>query len=186
VPAVVRAMTAAHQVRSGEVSCVIVGPAAEASGAPAQVASSLADARDALALARSGPGGCTQGPPVITVASLAMELHLSRLPDGEALDRMIAQLIGPLADWDLRHGTNLLGTLEAHLRHGCSPTRTAKALFLGRHSVYQRLQRIESLLGCDVNDPDMHAGLLLAACAARLRTQPRGQLRSQGSAEIGP
>ena len=59
-------------------------------------------------------------------------------------------------------------TLEVHLRNGCSPTRTAALLHVGRQSLYQRLERIESLLGTPVGDPGMHTELLLAACAHRL------------------
>ncbi|HEY5833016.1 helix-turn-helix domain-containing protein [Streptomyces sp.] len=59
-------------------------------------------------------------------------------------------------------------TLEVHLRNGCSPTRTAALLHVGRQSLYQRLERIESLLGLPVADPDSHGELLLAACAHRL------------------
>jgi PucR family transcriptional regulator, purine catabolism regulatory protein len=170
VAAVLRAMTAAHQVRSGEVSHVIVGPGARVGGAPAQVARSVTDARDALTLVRSVPGYPRRNPCVVTAGSMAMELHLSRLRDTDGLDRMIAELIGPVVGWDQQHRASLVATLEVHLRHGCSATRTAEALYLGRHAVYQRLERIESLLGCAISDPDMHAGLLLAACAARMRS----------------
>jgi DNA-binding PucR family transcriptional regulator len=55
-----------------------------------------------------------------------------------------------------------------HLRHGCSPTRTAALLHVGRQSLYQRLERIESLLGVPVADPEAHAELLLATAAHRV------------------
>ena len=57
-----------------------------------------------------------------------------------------------------------------HLRHGCSPTRTAAALHIGRQSCYQRLDRIAVLLGYSVDDPEHHGGLILAAAAHRLTT----------------
>ena len=165
------ALAAAHQARPVDVSWVVAGPPVEAGSAPTLLAQSLADARDALALTASVPGCGLEQPPVRTTRSLALELHLSRLADNPALDRMITELIGPLISWDQQHRTSLLDTLEVHLRHGCSPTRTAQALYLGRHSVYQRLERIESLLACCVSDPDLHAGLLLATCAVRVRSQ---------------
>lgn len=58
--------------------------------------------------------------------------------------------------------------MEVHLRHGCSPTRTAALLHIGRQSLYQRLERIELLLGAPVTDPELHAELLVAACAHRI------------------
>jgi purine catabolism regulator len=46
-------------------------------------------------------------------------------------------------------------------------------LHLGRQSLYQRIERIESLLGHPCDDPDLHASLLLAACAHRLSAASR-------------
>lgn len=66
------------------------------------------------------------------------------------------------------HPSDLVHTLEVHLRNGCSPTRTAALLHVGRQSLYQRLERIESLLGLPVADPEAHGELLFAACAHRL------------------
>lgn len=171
VSAVADALTSAHQAQVGDVINVVVGPAGDVAGAPACLTRSLTDARDAMALTTSRTGSEHGRPsPVITTRSIAMELHLSRLGDPQALDRLGTELVGPLIAWDQRHPASLLYTLEMFLRHGCSPTRTAEALYLGRHSVYQRLQRIESLLGLSVSDPQLHAGLLLGAVAARMRT----------------
>lgn len=168
VSAVHRALTEALQTRSEDESCTTVGPAVRADSPPAEIARSLIDARDAVVLARSTPS-FREWPAVVTTLSVAMELQISRLADQVSLQQIIHEMLGPLIRWDQRHHTGLVNTLEVHLRHGCSPTRTAAALYLGRHSVYQRLERIESLLGISVDDPDLHSGLLLAACAARVR-----------------
>jgi PucR family transcriptional regulator, purine catabolism regulatory protein len=176
VSAVAAALTTAHQAQVGDVTRVMVGPAGQMADAPACIARSLIDARDAMTFTPRNVDSDHGSPSVVvTTRSLAMELHLSRLPDAQALELLGAELVGPLITWDKRHPTSLLQTLETYLRHGCSPTRTAEALYLGRHSVYQRLQRIESLLGLNVSDPQMHAGLLLATVAARIRLRPQSQ-----------
>ena len=58
--------------------------------------------------------------------------------------------------------------MDVHLRHGCSPTRTAALLHIGRQSLYQRLERIEALLGLEIDDPDLLGELLAATCAHRV------------------
>ncbi|MFF1304904.1 helix-turn-helix domain-containing protein, partial [Streptomyces sp. NPDC058307] len=51
--------------------------------------------------------------------------------------------------------------------------RTASLLHIGRQSLYQRLDRIESLLGLDINDPDLLGELLTATCAHRVAMTER-------------
>nr|WP_255480609.1 helix-turn-helix domain-containing protein [Quadrisphaera sp. RL12-1S] len=67
----------------------------------------------------------------------------------------------------------MVRTVETHLRLGGSPSRTAEELQVGRQAVYQRLARIEELLGHRLDAPEAHAALLVAAAAARLsRSSP--------------
>lgn len=54
------------------------------------------------------------------------------------------------------------------LRRGCSPTHTAAELHLQRQSLYQRLARIEELLGHRPDDARAHEVLVVATCAARV------------------
>ncbi|MGI8335277.1 PucR family transcriptional regulator [Actinomadura scrupuli] len=105
-----------------------------------------------------------------TARSLALDLELTRSGDTGHLDQLVRRTIAPLVAWDAAHRSDLVRTLEVFLLHGSSATRAAGALHLGRQSFYQRLQRIETLLGYSVTDPDVHASLLMAATAHRLRT----------------
>lgn len=90
----------------------------------------------------------------------------------------VRHTLGPLLAWEAAHPSDLVRTLEVHLRHGCSPTRTAALLHIGRQSLYQRLERIESLLGLEIDDPDLLGELLTAACAHRV-------VRGTGPAAVG-
>jgi hypothetical protein len=101
-------------------------------------------------------------------AGLAVEVgrSLPNMPP-EVIDE--ARRVGlPLLEWEAAHASDLVRTLEVHLRNGCSPTRTAALLHIGRQSLYQRLERIESLLGLEIGDPDLLGELLAAACAHRV------------------
>ncbi len=118
----------------------------------------------------TGTGNPGRVPAVMTSRTYSLELELLRRADATGLDELAKRMIGPVIAWDADHGSKLVHTLEVFLRNGCSPTRTAAALHLGRQSLYQRIERIEALLGHEVNGPDLLPALLLAVCAQRLST----------------
>jgi purine catabolism regulator len=158
VGAVHQAVAEAQRRLGGTEVRVAVGHAATALG---DLGASLRDARAALSLRPSATLGSAR--------TLALDLELTRHGDTAHLHRLVRRTINPLVAWDSAHRSDLVRTLEIFLLHGCSATRTAAALHLGRQSFYQRLQRIETLLGYTVTDPDVHASLLLATTAHRLR-----------------
>ncbi|MYR04903.1 PucR family transcriptional regulator [Gordonia sp. SID5947] len=82
----------------------------------------------------------------------------------------LRQLIAPLIAHDQNQSTQLVATLDVHLRHGCSATRSAEVLHLGRQSLYQRLDRIRGLLGFDPTSPAIYPSMLLAVSAFRSRS----------------
>ncbi|GAB3975997.1 PucR family transcriptional regulator [Actinoallomurus acanthiterrae] len=125
-----------------------------------ELGGSLRDARAALDL--------RPGSRLISARSIALDLELTRHGGSGHLDHLVRHTIGPLVEWDAAHRTDLVRTLETFLLHGCSATRAAAVLHLRRQSFYQRLQRIEALLGHTVTDPDVHAALLLATAAHRV------------------
>lgn len=130
-------------------------------------ASSLWDALLVLRLIPRTSNG-TRTPAVITSRTYVLELELLRRSDPAGLQDLATRTIGPLIDWDRSHGSQLVHTLEVFLRNGGSPTRTAAALHLGRQSLYQRIERIEALLGHSVASPELLPALLVAVCAQRL------------------
>lgn len=129
----------------------------------------LREAGDALSVAGSVPAAEPgPRPSVVSTRSLAPELLLVRDGPTAELAELVERLLGPLLRWESGHSSDLVRTLEVHLRHGTRPTRTAELLHVGRQTLYQRLSRIESLLGSPVSDPDLHVPLLLACCAHRV------------------
>jgi purine catabolism regulator len=125
-------------------------------------------ARRALALGTTAPGNLPATAPVSTARSRVIDLLLG-VP-GTELQALADGTLGPLRRWDTRHGSDLVRTVEVHLRLGSSPGRTAAELRIGRQATYQRLRRAEELLGHGLDDPDVHAALLVSAAAARLLT----------------
>ena len=157
-----------------------LGPACPADAAWSRWGESLREARATLALALTVPPAepARRGTAQVT-SSRALALERQLTGDGltpasrDRLAHLVSRALGPLLEWEAAHPSDLVRTLEVHLRNGCSPTRTAALLHIGRQSLYQRLDRIESLLGLPVPAADSHAELLLACCAHRLlRAQP--------------
>ena len=51
--------------------------------------------------------------------------------------------------YDEQYGSDLVGTLEAWFEHDCSTVATAGAIFVHRHTVAYRLERVKELSGLD-------------------------------------
>lgn len=167
VGATVRLLRKAGATNTIDGVTVVVGDPGEFSAAA--LTTGLAAARTALRLATRHRQDWLAGSPISTCRELATELVVESLPAAERA-RLIATTIAPLIEWDTAHHSTLTRTLEIYLRHGASATRCASALHIGRQSLYQRLDRIRSLLGYDPADPALSSTLLLALCAHRLTT----------------
>ena len=57
--------------------------------------------------------------------------------------------IAPLARYDEQYGTELVGTLEAWFSYDCSTSATAAGIYVHRHTVAYRLDRVKELSGLD-------------------------------------
>lgn len=124
-------------------------------------------AREASALARRlGTGVRT-----LLAADVGVHRLLSRLVTDPDLERFVDEQLGALLEHDARYGRDLVRTLDALLAHGMSKTRTAAALSVRRQTLYNRLDRIEALLGCpDLEQRERRTALDLALVAWRLRS----------------
>lgn len=170
----VRAVQEAFRSAADPGLTVAVGHAVAADSGWLRWSDTLRAARTTLELALTVPAaepGVPEGPLVTSSRALALERELTRGgvdANRDRLARMVQHALGPLLAWEAAHGSDLVRTLEIHLRNGCSPTRTAALLHIGRQSLYQRLERIESLLGLEIGDPELLGEMLAAACAHRV------------------
>ena len=137
-----------------------------------ELSSALVRVRHALSLAVADRRSGSHSDAVTSVRALAADLAVETLPEG-VRSELAAAALGPVIAWDNDHGSELIHTLEVHLRNGCSATRSAAALNLGRQSLYQRLERIRGLIGFDFTAPQTYPGLLMALCAHRAQGRRR-------------
>lgn len=125
---------------------------------PEDFAVSVAEARRAIALARSL--GTTDR--VIVFEDLGVYRLLLDLPHPTDAVRFADELLGPLRAYDRRHDASLVATLEAYLAENGVQARAAAALSVHVNTLAYRLQQIRELTGADLQDGDARLGLHLA------------------------
>lgn len=89
-------------------------------------------------------------------------LHLSGDND---LKFFVEDSVGPLLDYDRSRQAQLYRTLLEYCRCGGNKSETARRLFIERPTLYDRLSRIEEILGEPVADPLHFFGLQMAVFA---------------------
>ena len=109
------------------------------------------------------------GPPFYRLADLRLRGLLHLLRDDPRVQTFVERELGPLlaAEPD----TSLLDVLAAYLAAGGNKAEAAKRAHLARPTFYERLRRIERLLGTDLDSAESRTSLhvaLLALEAARL------------------
>ena len=86
--------------------------------------------------------------------------------------------LGPLLAYDTERGTNLVSMLGIYLDQGRNKSAAADAAHLSRPSFYERLHRIERVLGVDLDSVESCLSLHVALLALRRRC---GTLRPCGA-----
>lgn len=132
---------------------------------PAEVAAGYAEARRCLdALLTLGRTGEVSDPAGLGVA----QLLLGRNGPGD-VDAFVAGTVGPVLEYDARRGTDLLVTLDAWFAAGGRRAETARRLHVHPHTVAQRLERLDRLLGEGWREPARTLDLRLAVLLWRLQ-----------------
>lgn len=152
-----------HQTLQRRIGAASMGLGSLQSG-PAGLGRSLTEAGHALSMTEQlyGQGSFS----AFTQLGLANFLLNSFRP--EQLQTFHDEALGPLAAYDTAHGTELLPTLEAYFQALGSVQAAADRLSLHRNSLLYRLQRIESIAGVDLDDPEVRLRLQLALWIRRL------------------
>jgi GAF domain-containing protein len=136
------ARTLAEHLSAAVGVAVTVGAAPAAAGVDAIVEAHHDAARCLdvlLALDRDGEGAC---PDELGVYGL-----LFNQTGREELRRFVERTIGPVLDYDAQRGGDLVRTLLTYFACDGSLTRTAAGLYVHVNTLYQRIDRITSLLG---------------------------------------
>lgn len=106
---------------------------------------------------------------VVEFSSLGVYRLLGQLEDIPAVRTFTMQVIGPLVNYDKRHNSTLVQTIDAYFNHHGNISQTAESLFIHRNTLLYRLDRIQDLTGHDLNQANMRLGLHLALKLWQLR-----------------
>lgn len=80
--------------------------------------------------------------------------------------------LGPLLAHDAKHGSRLFDFLAAYCRCGGNKTAAAAELFISRAVLYDRIGKLERVLGVDLADPAVVVGLHFAVLARETLGRP--------------
>jgi DNA-binding PucR family transcriptional regulator len=133
VPAALRSAT------GGSVTAGAAGPAASARSVRALHRGAARCHRLLLALGRAGSGASLQ-----ELGVLGMVLEGT---SPEQVNRLLERTLGPLLRYDSEHRAALVDTLERYFAEGQNPPGAARDLGVHVNTVYQRLDRIDQVLG---------------------------------------
>ncbi|RJK98482.1 PucR family transcriptional regulator [Vallicoccus soli] len=118
-----------------------------------------AQVADAALAQGGGAGRAYHRLPDVRVRGL---LHLLR--DDPRLQTYVERELGPLLAWDEAHGTALVAALGTYLAHGRNKSAAAEAAHLSRPAFYERLRKVEQVLGVDLDGVEsclsLHVALL--------------------------
>ncbi|MFD6441521.1 PucR family transcriptional regulator [Peribacillus sp. NPDC060186] len=84
--------------------------------------------------------------------------------DTFTLNSFITDYLGPILEYDAKHNSKLLLTLKVLISSG-SKQEAADLLYIRRQTLYQRLEKLEGILGEDYLEPPHRICLELAICA---------------------
>jgi purine catabolism regulator len=151
-----RAARTLHAVAPGAI--VAVG----AAGGWDAVARGLREAAESGAAADGLPAAAWHD-----ATAMALDRLLWRWRDQDELAAYVDRMLGPLIAHDARRKHQLMPTLEALCEHGGRKAETARALHLNRQALYDRIARLEDVLGTGVSDTRALLALHLAIQARR-------------------
>lgn len=133
----------------------------------ADLSESLNEAREASAIARRLGVRARS----LLASDIGVHRLLARLVDDPQLERFVLEQIGPVLEHDARHGTELLPTLDVYFASGLSKTHAAQGLGIRRQTLYNRLERIQAILGgITLDRHERRSAIEIALIAWRLRT----------------
>ena len=98
----------------------------------------------------------------IYFGDLGLYRLLFNIKEKQELLRFHEEMLGRLAAYDERTGSEMVSTLAAYFETKYSPTEAAERMHLHRNTFIYRLHRIREITGLDLDDPETRLALHLA------------------------
>jgi purine catabolism regulator len=107
-------------------------------------------ARSFQEAARVAEAAVPDGRPFYELSDIGLRELLYALRADLHVQDFAERQVGRLADYDNRHGTDLVATLHTYLDAAGNKTAAARQRAMSRQALYQRLRTIERLLDCNL------------------------------------
>jgi hypothetical protein len=112
----------------------------------------------------------------MSYGDLGIKRLLYLMIDHPELERFYEENLGALERYDAEWESELVSTLRVYLVQGSNLNRTARALFIHRHTMNYRLQQIADILKVDIDSQEV---LLNLQIAFLIRDMKRGTQRKE-------
>ena len=99
---------------------------------------------------------------IVEFNSLDIFQLLAELEDFPAVHRFCEKIVGPLVQYDKRHRSSLVQTIDAYFNYRGNISQTSERLFVHRNTLLYRLERIQEVTGQNLENPDERLALHLA------------------------
>ena len=113
------------------------------------------------------------GTPVHRLEDVHLRGLLSMLRDDDRLRTFVVRELERLREHDAGSRGGLLDVVRALVRHPGSKSDAAASLHMSRPAFYDRLAKVERLLGVDLDDPDVRVSLHVAVVADEVLSAER-------------
>lgn len=147
-------------------------PVVVAAGRPvtraAEIDRTLREAQHVVQSLRPG----TRHDVVLRLQDVHLRGLLTMLGDDDRVQMFVARELDPLREHDEQWNTGLLEAVRALVSHPTSKSEAAASLHMSRPVFYDRLAKVERLLGVDLDDPDIRVSLHVALVADEVGRQP--------------
>ncbi|WP_162462980.1 PucR family transcriptional regulator [Paenibacillus psychroresistens] len=112
---------------------------------------------------------CALDQSVLTNDELGVYSLLYLLPECEEVNHFQKKFLQPLLDYDAKHDTNLVETLQMYFQVNRNMKQTAERLFTHYNTVIYRLERVKDILVMDLENPEIQLQLQLALKLHQMR-----------------
>lgn len=119
--------------------------------------------REATQVADTAAGLAPQ--PYFRPPDLRLHGLVYALRDEPLVQQYVERELGELIAHDAAHGTRLYDFLAAYCRTGANKTAASSALFISRAALYDRIGKVQRILGVDLADPEVVLALHFAVLA---------------------
>jgi sugar diacid utilization regulator len=127
-------------------------------------AMSYAQARRALDVVH----GLGRSNVVVTLDDLGVYGLLFHNDDPREFQRFASGMVGCLLEYDRKHGSALINTLQVYLEENCNHRKTAERLYVHPNTLSSRLERIAAIGSFDLQDSKTRLSLQLAIGVLKL------------------